>query len=474
MNRAREFLTNLATFALALVLAFFIWMSASEAQDPIRTRFLEIPIAYVGLPDGAALVNPDPRETVQIRLEGPDSVLQAQNPEDFTATVDLSQAPSGEETSLPINVTALRPGATISFITPEEVDVLLEQEVTYQVPVELEFRGSVARGHTQNEPLIEPPAIRVSGPESRVSQLNFALVTVFLNNTAATLVETSVPIFYDQSGRVASVTGLDVSHDEVTVTVPVEESAGFADKLITVTWTGDPAPGYRLLSVTADPPSVLVEGRPAQVNQLASVTTEPIDINGLTESFSQAAVLTLPQGITIDPEQTVTVNIQIEPILTTSTFNRMPDPRGLRAGYEAVVEPEQVRVILFGPLPVLDALAENDVRVILDLFGLEPGTYSIVPDVDVPDRGIEIRSVLPSAVTVTIQEAEEATPEADGGGALVATAPAAIEPATTARTITTASNSTPGRATPAICYLMVSGITSAGLQEICIERHTPK
>lgn len=469
MNRARDALTNLATFFLALVLAVFIWMSASETQDPIRTRFLEVPLEYVGLPADSALVDADPRQTVQIRLEGPDSILQEHTPEDFAATVDLSQVPSGQPTSVPITVVALKPGATISFITPEQVDVLLEQEVTLEVPVELDVRGSVARGHTQGEPLIEPPAIRVSGPESRVSQLNFALVTIFLNNTAETLVETSVPIFYDQSGRVASVIGLDLSHDTVTVTIPVEESAGFADKLVTVTWTGEPAPGYRLLSVTADPPSVLVEGRPAQVNRLASVTTEPIDINGLTESFSQAAVLVLPDGITVDPEQTVTVNIEIEPILTTSTYNRVPDARGLRAGYEATVQPEQVRVVLFGPLPVLDALSESDVRVILDLFGLEPGTYSIVPDVDVPDRGIEIRSVQPSAVTVTISETVTSTLGVADVAALATPMP--TQPAGNV------GGEPPLRqpaSIPAICYLTSTGAISSDLKDLCIGRQTPE
>lgn len=68
------------------------------------------------------------------------------------------------------------------------------------------------------------------------------------------------------------------------------------------------------------------------------------------------------------------------------------------------MEPTQVRVVVFGPLPVLDALAESDVRVIIDLFGLEEGTYSIEPDVIVPDRGIEVRSVQPAAVSVTIAE----------------------------------------------------------------------
>src|SRR5690606_40920883 len=136
--------------------------------------------------------------------------------------------------------------------------------------------------------------------------------------------------FYDLAGRVASVSDLELSGNDVTVTIPVEESAGFADKLITVAWTGEPAPGYRLLSVTANPPSVLVEGRPAQVNRLVTVMTEPIDITGLTETFQQPAVLDLPNGITVDAEQTVTVNIEIEPILTTSTYNRVPDLRGLR------------------------------------------------------------------------------------------------------------------------------------------------
>lgn len=458
MNRAGETLTNLATFLLSLVLAIFIWMSASQTQDPVRTRFLDVPLQYVGLPTDTTLVEADPRQTVQIRLEGPDSVLQEYTSNDFTATVDLSQVPFGEQASVDINVTMSRSGATISFITPEQVEVMLEQQVTRDIPVEVDIRGAVARGHTQGEALVEPASIRVTGPASQVNQLDFALVTIFLNSAVETLIETPAPIFYDQAGRVAGVGALDLSQDEVTVTIPVEESAGFADKLVTVVWTGEPAPGYRLLSVTADPPSVLVEGRPAQVNLLASVSTEPIDIDGLTESFQQAAVLDLPAGITVDPEQTVTVNIEIEPILTTSSYNRVPEPRGLRAGYEATVEPQQVRVVLFGPLPMLDALSENDVRVILDLFGLTAGTYSIVPDVDIPDRGIEIRSVQPAAVTVTISQT------------VTSTASAVETPAVSVSEAPPATAPTPGIRVPAFCYLTSSGAASAGLQEICIGR----
>lgn len=463
MSRARDALTNIATFLLALLLAVLIWSSAVQTQDPIRTRFLEVPLQYVGLPANTTLVGGDPRTTVQIRLEGPDSVLRGVDPADFTAIADLSRVESGQPASVDIAVTSRNPAATISFITPEQVDVQLEQQVVRDVPVELDLRGSVARGHEQGTPLLEPRTIRVAGPESRVNALDFALVTVFLNSAVETLVESSQPIFYDNTGQVASVNGLDLDTGEVTVTVPVEESAGFADKLITVEWTGEPAPGYRLLSVTADPPSVLVEGRPAQVNRLTSVKTEPIDINGLTESFQQLAVLDLPDGISVDPEQTVTVRIEVEPILTTSTVNRVPEPRGLRGGYEAVVEPPQVRVVLFGPLPVLDALAEDDVRVALDLFGMEPGVYSVEPDVIVPDRGIEVRSVQPSAVTVTISAI----------GAAASLPPGAATPAGSASGALAA----PSRSAlnlPAICYPSLSGILLDGLPAICSRGQVPR
>ena len=133
-------------------------------------------------------------------------------------------------------------------------------------------------------------------------------------------------------------------------------------------------------------------------------------------------MLDLAEGVTVDPEQIVTVTIEIEPILTTSTFIRVPERRGLRSGFMATVEPAQVRVVIFGPLPVLDTLAESDVRVILDLFGLGAGTYSIEPDVIVPDRGIEIRSIQPSAVSVTIAAEEaSATPTPTGGAITTAT-----------------------------------------------------
>lgn len=401
MRSTNSLLSNLGGLLLAAVLALFIWLTATQDQDPISGQFLQLGVDFVGQPADSILIQPQ-RFSVQVRLEGPESALRQLSPDVFEAFVDLSQVPFGENVLTPIRITSSAEDVELTLVIPEEIEVLLEEEVSREIPVELDIRGSIARGHTQGEPLLEPASIVVSGPRSDVEDLDFALVTVFLGDPRETIVGRHSPVFYDAQGRVASTVDLALDTQDVQVTVPIEQSAGFAEKLITVDWNGDPAYGHRLLNISVEPPSVLVEGAPEAVNALTSLQTEPIDITGLTESFIQQATLDLPEGITLDQNQEIFVSIGIEPILSTDTRRREVEILGLDEELEATLTPDQVGVVLFGPLPMLDSLVAEDVRVTVDLFDLDSGRYSIEPQVDIPDRGIQVRSVQPSAISVLV------------------------------------------------------------------------
>jgi hypothetical protein len=61
-----------------------------------------------------------------------------------------------------------------------------------------------------------------------------------------------------------------------------------------------------------------------------------------------------------------------------------------------------VVVLVSGPLPVLDQLKKEDVRVILDVTGLEPGTYSLTPQVSLLPEKLRAESVLPAQIEVVI------------------------------------------------------------------------
>lgn len=397
-------LADLVALLLSFLLALVIWVNANQVEDPLIRRALQIPVEYLAAPEDVRIIEPSNLNTpVLIAFEGPTSIVNELTAEDFLATVDLSQVPKGQELPVPVVVQTENTEIALDPPAPSEINVHLEELVTKEVPVQLEFRGSVPRGYTAETPLIEPNVIKVRGLASDVNRLAFARVNVFLNNSdTQTKIETPQPIFYDSQGNVASVIGLDLDPNRVTVTVPINEAEDFANKVISVNVVGNPAPGYRVLNATVNPPSVLVTGTPTQLERPFTVQTEPIDVTGLTETFETRVSLDLPPGITLDEVQEISATVEIEPFSSTKVFNRPVELQGTNEELETIIEPENIRVVLFGPLPVLDALPEQEVLVTLDIFGLDVGTHELEPAVTIPDRGLELRSIQPALVTVNI------------------------------------------------------------------------
>jgi len=75
--------------------------------------------------------------------------------------------------------------------------------------------------------------------------------------------------------------------------------------------------------------------------------------------------------------------------------------QGLGETMSAVARPSQVDVILSGPMPRLQALTLEDVKVIADLFGLGVGTHLVKPTIVVPES-LRVESVLPETVEIQI------------------------------------------------------------------------
>lgn len=401
MQTIRRLIANITTLLLALFLALVIWAAAVRAGDPVKTRILEIGVETVGVPPQATLLTRPP-QTIFITIEGSESAIADISPSDFEAIVDLSELPYAE-IEVPIQVVFLgnEDQVSITSQSPESTIIRMEQIITRDIPISVQIRGDVARGHRQGETRVEPELVQVTGPAPRVSELAEGRVTIFVDDAREDITEERLPTFYDNEGNVASVVGLTINPDEVVVIIPVIELAGFAEKPITVNWFGEPAPGYRLLDVKVEPTSVQVTGAPAELEGLR-VQTEPVDISGLAEPDTIQVALDLPDGIGMVDVQPIVVTVEIEPILTSDVVRRPVEIRALGEELEAIVDPDQVRVFLFGPLSVLDSLAEDDIRVTVDLLNLVTGTHVLEPFVSVSAEEIEIRSTQPAVVTVII------------------------------------------------------------------------
>jgi YbbR domain-containing protein len=412
----RSFFSYLLTLLFAFLIALIIWFVAIRESDPLSNKSLLLPVETRGVLPAEGSVRLDD-DTVRIFVEAPQSILAPLTSQDFAAYIDLASVPWGESV-VPIQVELLADRVQVVLQEPQTTRVVAEQYIDRQVPVQVLVRGNPARGHEAGTPVVEPETVLVSGPEPRVNQLARAEVSVLIDGAREDVVMVRRPTFYDRNGVVVSMTGLETSVEEVTVVVPIDEVEGVAEVPIIVNWVGEPALGYRLLQVSAEPQSVLISGAPTVLENVRAVPTEVIDIAGLNSSFEQRVTLALPPDVELAEVQPVLASFEIEPILTTSVLREEPEIRALGVGLTATVTPPLVTVFLFGPLPVLDTVTGDDVLVTVDLLDLQAGTHSVEPLVRVLANGVEVRSFQPEFVTVTITETEVVTgtrPRVDAG-----------------------------------------------------------
>jgi len=107
----------------------------------------------------------------------------------------------------------------------------------------------------------------------------------------------------------------------------------------------------------------------------------------------------------------VLVQVGISPIQSSLPISdKIIEVEGLQDGWTVQLAPSTVDVILAGPLPLLDTLSPQDVRVIINVSGMEEGTYQLEPEVRILFSEITVESILPSTIEVTLTQGSQETP----------------------------------------------------------------
>jgi len=399
--------TNVRTFILAFALAIAVWVSAVTAADPDETRTFpnSIPIEFVGQDPGLIIKGDVPRQ-IQLTLRAPSSVwdkLTSQK-DAVHALVDLSGLGAGTYT---LNVQVqigVQPVRIISY-SPEQLDLTLEALISRSLPVELSLTGKPAISYQAGEATLSPAEVVISGPESLVAQIAKAAVTLDLTDLRQNVDTTLALQALDDQG--ALVSGLTVHPDSIQVSLPITQQGGYRDLAVKVVTIGRPATGYRLTNIAPIPPVVTVfSSNFDQITALPGyVETAPLDLNGASADIETHLTLNLPLGVTLVGEQSVLVQVGISAIQSSLTLtNRPVEVNNLATSLQAHVSPENVDVILSGPLPVLDTLVPADVHVIVDAKDLTPGTYHLTPTVQMVIEGVTVESILPGTVEVVISK----------------------------------------------------------------------
>lgn len=164
---------------------------------------------------------------------------------------------------------------------------------------------------------------------------------------------------------------------------------------------GEVAEGYKRVKVSVDPKVVEITGPQSLVRNIAEVSTDIVDISGMTESKTVQVPLAIERRSVRPTDPTsISLAVEIEPLLATRVFNDIQVVTRA-AGWRA--EPEEVRLTLEGPAAALKAIDPSEISVLLHLPSPTPvGEELTVRWVDGgrftdEDGGVQV--VLPAGLT---------------------------------------------------------------------------
>ncbi len=402
----RWILRNLTALGLALALAVTIWVVAVTEEDPFEEKPFpdSVPITITGLPDGMMIVG-NPRPTADLQIRAPRSVWAALSADQLHVYADLSNAPSGVLT-VPLTAVVDNRDSRITGLTPQEIQLTLEQIVVRQIPIRLEISGDPATGYKAGEVTLSPLTASISGPASAADSVSELVARLSLNNAKQTITQDVDLTPINSAGR--TVPGVTLEPRTVAVSLPVEQLGGYRDVAVKAIIEGQVVPGFRITNISISP--LVVTLFSADPNIVASlpgfVETETIDINTARDDVEVRATLNLPPGVSLVGDQTVLIQINIAAIESSVTIQHDLEIQGLGPGLSAAPSPASVDVILDGPLPTLDSLTHDSIRVVLNLLGLPPGIHQVKPDVVVLPDGVRVQTILPATIEVLIAEGD--------------------------------------------------------------------
>ena len=165
---------------------------------------------------------------------------------------------------------------------------------------------------------------------------------------------------------------------------------------------GEPAAGFEIGTVTAEPSMVEVEGPRSAVVALTAAITEPVSATGASGPISEVVTVGVPDpSVRVKQSTPVRVTVNITPAQLQWAVAGIP-VKVLNGEARATVLPETVTAHVRGPRDAMVAADAAAFDVSVDVDGLRPGEYKLPVRLRLPPR-IGLRRLEPEQVRVLIR-----------------------------------------------------------------------
>lgn len=383
---------------LSIVIAFFVWMAAMLAAPEITKAIRGVPIT-VDIPTSAMLEVVDGADTkVSLVLDGKQFEIGSYGPENVRVVADASAItkPGTYEVPLVVSDNGTR-SYTVTSISPATVTLTFETRATKLLQIQADITGLTTPANyiaPEDEIVLEPSTVEVSGAESLISRVERAVIEVdFSREVTSTQQQNSKIVYYDAEGNKLETEEVAYFHQDVSsvaVTVPVKRVATLP---LTVSFLNVPE-NFPVdeLSYSLSVDSITVAAEDSVLRNHSSLVLGYIDfkqMNLLTSSQMDFAVQ-LPEGFTdMDDIEVVTVSFEADDLASTNLSLKNFQLVNVPEGFTVTVEESALRVYVLGKKSIISGIAAGDFVVKVDLSDMRTraGKYEMPVSIYAPTKG---------------------------------------------------------------------------------------
>jgi YbbR domain-containing protein len=287
---------RVASVIMALLLWFYV---VNQGDISAGRNLVEVELKYHNQPIELTVVGPN---KVSVKLWG--SFHGSGN---IVAYVDLAGLGKGVH-KVPVKLEPV-PGAMVTSVQPDKVDITLEELSEKMFQVKYEVKQNPQAGYQLTEVLLSLDRCMVKGEADavwRVARVIAPIELGIIQDITAVKVKLQA---LDVNGKIIN-DGIKLLPATVDAYIVVEKMQG--SKLLPVKpkFIGTAAEGFSLGEVKSDPVQITVLGDQMRVDALTEIFTKPIDIGGKQQDFFQVVDVVPPEGIIISPTR-ITINVKI-------------------------------------------------------------------------------------------------------------------------------------------------------------------
>lgn len=376
-----KFQRNITPKLLAILFAVVFWLYVMDQVNPEMVKTIpdvKVELLNIENAQNEGLVMMGEKEFyVDVKLKGRRSEVIKVTSNDLLVTADLEGFQKGTNNVM-LSSKIFVANVNIESLSMNSIKISLDRIVEVAKTVKIDYVGMIAENYTTGELSIAPEEILVKGPESLVNNISSLRGELDLTEVSSQLIKEIPVTAIDMDGN--AVNGVELGRSYVTAQLGVFRLSNVP---VEVVLRGAVANGYKLVKTEVLPALVTIRGEDALISTVEKVSTEEIDLSGMTETFEKEVVLNFPEGVSAPfAEETINVKLYIEPLMVGSlefnsteiTIENM-DPE---MNYEVLSPGSNVFVAYVNDVKsVVEGLNKEEFKLFVDVDGVGTGDHRL-------------------------------------------------------------------------------------------------